>query len=62
MQPDPESAPPEAERTEQAARLVAMLKRWATEDVSQEPDWDVDALERVRFSGRPKAASGSHGS
>jgi hypothetical protein len=59
MQPNRESAPPEAERTEQAARLVAMLKRWATEDVSQEPDWDVDALVRVRFSGQPKAASGS---
>jgi hypothetical protein len=62
MQPKPESAPPEAERTEQAARLVAMLKRWATEDASQEPDWDVDALERVRFGGQPNAASGSLGS
>jgi hypothetical protein len=62
MQPNPESAPPEAERTEQAARLVAMLKRWATEDVSQEPDWDVEAVERVRFSGQPKAASGTLGS
>ena len=62
MQPNPESAPPEAERTEQATRLVAMLKRWATEDVSQEPDWDVEAVERVRFSGQPKAASGALGS
>ena len=62
MQPNPESAPPGAERTEQAARLAAMLKRWATEDVSQEPDWDVEALEPVRFSGQPKAASGALGS
>jgi len=61
MQPNPESAPPEAERTEQAARLAAMLKRWATEDVSQEPDWDVEALEPVRFSGQPDAASGTIG-
>jgi hypothetical protein len=59
MQPNHDSARPEAERSEQAARLVAMLKRWAIEDVSQEPDWDVDALERVRFSGQTKAASGS---
>lgn len=62
MQPNPESAPPEAERTEQAARLAAMLKRWATEDVSQEPDWDVESLEPVLFSGQPKAASGALGS
>jgi hypothetical protein len=62
MQPNPESAPHEAERTGQAARLVAMLKRWAAEDVSQEPDWDVEAVERVRFSGQPKAGSGTLGS
>jgi hypothetical protein len=61
-EPTPESAPPEAERTEQAARLAAMLTRWATEDVSQEPDWDVGEVERVRFSGQPKAASGTLGS
>ena len=62
MQPNPESAPPEAERAEQAARLAAMLKRWATEDVSQEPDWDAEALERVQLGGQPKAASDTHGS
>ena len=39
-----------------------MLKRWATEDVSQEPDWDVEALERVQFGGEPKAAAGTLGS
>jgi hypothetical protein len=39
-----------------------MLKRWAVEDVSQEPDWDVEALERARFSGQTKAASGTLGS
>jgi hypothetical protein len=62
MQPNPESVPPEAERTEQAARLAAMLKRWATEDVSQEPDWDVEALERVRFGAQPETAPGTHSS
>jgi hypothetical protein len=62
MQPNPERAPPDAERTEQAARLVAMLKRWATEDVWQEPDWDVEAVERVRFQPAAKGASGTLGS
>lgn len=49
MRANPESTPPEVERTEQAARLAAMLRRWATEDVSQEPNWDVEAVGRVQF-------------
>ena len=36
-----------------------MLERWAAENVSQEPDWDVEALERVQFSGRLEAAAGT---
>lgn len=62
MQPNPESAPPDAERTEQAARIAAMLKRWQTEDLSQEPDWDVDALQPVRFAMQSEIDSAAHGS
>jgi hypothetical protein len=29
------------ERAERAARIAAMLDRWAAEDVSGEPEWDV---------------------
>ena len=42
-------------RTEQAARIAAMFERWAAEDVSDDPDWDVDQIERVRFSRPPEA-------
>jgi hypothetical protein len=27
-----------------------MLERWAAEDVSEEPTWDVDQVERIRLS------------
>ena len=27
-----------------------MLARWATEDVADEPEWDVAQIERVSFS------------
>jgi hypothetical protein len=30
------------ERAERAARIAAMFDRWAAEDVSGEPDWDVE--------------------
>jgi hypothetical protein len=32
------------ERAERAMRIAAMLDRWAVEDVSDEPDWDLDAI------------------
>jgi hypothetical protein len=32
-----------------------MFGRWAAEDVSDEPDWDVDEIERIRFSSPPAA-------
>jgi hypothetical protein len=31
---------------ERASRLTAMLDRWEAEDVSDEPDWSVEDLER----------------
>ncbi len=35
------------EMAERAARVAAMLDRWAAEDVSDEPDWDVGDIERL---------------
>lgn len=35
------------ERAERAARVAAMLDRWAAEDVSDEPDWDVGDIRPV---------------
>jgi hypothetical protein len=35
-----QAPPPEADASERAARVRAMLERWAEEDVSGEPDWD----------------------
>lgn len=42
--PAPSSAKEIAER---AARIAAMLDRWAAEDVSGEPDWSVDDVEPI---------------
>lgn len=33
------------ERAERAARIAAMLDRWAAEDVSGEPEWNVEDIE-----------------
>jgi hypothetical protein len=33
------------ERAERAARIAAMLDRWAAEDVSDEPEWDVGDIQ-----------------
>ena len=49
----PAEFPSEVIRSEQAARIAAMLERWTTEDVSDEPDWDVDQVERIVFSSKP---------
>jgi hypothetical protein len=51
----PAEFPSEVIRSEQAARVAAMLDRWAAEDVSDEPDWDVDQVERIAFSSQPAA-------
>ena len=60
-QPTPASSPP-IERTEQASRIAAMLERWRTEEVSDEPDWDVDALERTSFASKSEASGATRGS
>lgn len=35
------------EMAERAARIAAMLDRWAAEDLSAEPDWSIDDLEPI---------------
>ena len=52
----PAELPSEVIRAEQAARVAAMFERWAAEDVSDEPAWDVDQVEQVAFSTPPAAA------
>jgi hypothetical protein len=52
----PAELPSEVIRAEQAARVAAMFERWAAEDVSDEPDWDVDQVEQIAFSRPPAAA------
>lgn len=37
------------ERARRADRLAKMFARWETEDASDEPDWDVDAIAPLRF-------------
>ena len=46
----PSGLPIEVIRAEQAARVAAMFERWAAEDVSAEPEWDVEQIERITFS------------
>jgi hypothetical protein len=46
----PAELPSEVIRAEQAARVAAMFERWAAEDVSDEPEWDVDQVEQIAFS------------
>ena len=43
------------EQAERAARIAAMLDRWAAEDVSDEPEWDGGDIQpmTLRSSGGP---------
>jgi hypothetical protein len=49
VQPDIPSTSSTAERVERASRVLAMLARWAAEDVREEPEWDVEEIERISF-------------
>ena len=49
-QPNLPITDPAKERAERAARIAAMLDRWAAEDTSGEPDWDVDDFERLNLT------------
>jgi hypothetical protein len=35
----------ETDMAQRAARIASMLDRWEAENVSREPDWNVDDLE-----------------
>jgi hypothetical protein len=47
MRSNSDNLTPSSARAEQAARIAAMLRRWAEEDVSDEPDWDPAEVERT---------------
>jgi hypothetical protein len=34
---------------ERAAHVTAMFERWAAGDLSDEPQWDIDQVERLRL-------------
>lgn len=38
------------EQAERAARIAAMLDRWHAEDVSDEPEWEVDQIPHADLS------------
>jgi hypothetical protein len=44
------------------SRIAAMLDRWETEDVSDEPEWDLTDIEPVMFRTSEHASqdSGEH--
>jgi hypothetical protein len=46
---------PQEDMVERAARIAAMLDRWAAEDISDEPEWDVGDIQpmTLRSSGGP---------
>ena len=52
----PPEAPIESIRRERAMRVATMLERWATEDISAEPEWDVDQVDELRFRNVTRAA------
>lgn len=49
-QPNLPAADLAKERAERASRVRAMLARWAAEDTSGEPDWDVEDFERLNLT------------
>jgi hypothetical protein len=62
MQPRSDRPPPDTRRAEQAARIRAMLKRWAAEDVTDEPEWDVTHVERLSFATQIESSDDARGS
>lgn len=48
-QPFDAEAARRTEREQRAARIAAIFERWAAEDVSDEPDWDVDQIPRIEL-------------
>jgi hypothetical protein len=50
------------EMAERAARIAAMLDRWAAEDIADEPEWDVGDIQpmTLRSSGGPVSGGPVH--
>lgn len=51
--PRPTQPPPLDELAERAARVRAMLTRWETDDVSSEPEWNVETIEPMQLESTP---------
>lgn len=49
--------PPVDDLAERAARIRAMLSRWATESVSDEPEWNIEDIEPMHLEGDAKPPS-----
>ena len=43
-------------KVDHAQRIAAMLGRWEAEDVSGEPDWDVDHIEPLKLRSHPSGS------
>ena len=43
-------------QVDRAQRLLAMLDRWDTEDVADEPDWEITAIEPLKLRSRPSGS------
>ncbi|MGD8859482.1 MAG: hypothetical protein PVI30_05680 [Myxococcales bacterium] len=55
----PAGRPPVDDGTERAARVKAMLARWRTEDVSDEPEWDVEDISALQLEQKPTSDTGA---
>jgi hypothetical protein len=49
-QPAAPPPPPVDDLAERAARVRAMLARWAAETVTGEPDWSVESIEPMHLA------------
>ena len=50
---------PTVDAAERAARVRAMLTRWRAEEMSAEPDWEIEDIEPMRLE--PKLRSDMDG-
>ena len=47
--PKAPTPPPVDDLAERAARIRALLSRWATEMVTDEPEWNIEDIEPMQF-------------
>jgi len=43
-------------QVDRAQRRLATLDRWEAEDVADEPDWEVTAIEPLKLRSRPSGS------